>query len=269
MRPGLWLTGAGLVLVALVRAGAYAAEAHSFPAALDAQTKGDFETAESTYVGLIEQFGPDPTVYFNLALLCEAQERFGVARAYLERALQLAPRDRAIREELSRVIARCEQPEAPPRSWLHALGRWAVCRVTVKEALAGESLLFALGVGGLGLLLVRPAPLRWLKIALVAAGVVWLLLCALAASKLWGQLGPQSAIVAAHGAALRTGPGEEFGEVAHLPEGCKARVLGRSRCQLAWPAGLRPTPDDGALWLELQLDSGAGGFVSRAALMLI
>ena len=250
-------------------ARAEAGARQAFQAALDAQTKGNLETAEKAYLGLLDRTGPDPAIYFNLAVLEGSRDRVGAARAYLERALRLAPRDRVLRAEWSRAIVRCEQPEPPPRSWLHAVGRWAASHVTLKEALALETIIFTVGVAGLGLGLVRRTAPRWLKGVLVGVVAMWVLLVGLVVGKLYDELGPRPAVVVTAGAALRTGPGDEFGEVAPLPEGCKLRLVGRSRCELGGAGLLRRRADEGVLWLEAQLGSGARGFVPAAAVLPI
>jgi len=265
LRSPCWAAALGVLLAAAAPAGA--GDRQAFQAALDAQAKGNLDQAEKGYLELLDSTGPDATICFNLALLEESRHRLGSARAYLEQAARLAPRDRAIRAELVGVVVRCEQPDPPPRSWVHAVGRWAACHVTLKEALALETAAFALGVAGVGWWLVRPVPPRWLRAVLLGVAAVWLLLGALAAGKLTEELGPRPAVVAASGAVLRTGPGDEFGEVAPLPEGSKLRLLGRSRAELGGAGLLRRRTDDGALWLEAQLASGARGFVSAAAVM--
>ncbi len=256
----------GLALAVLLPSAAFAQGQQSpkelFLAATAAFAAGNYPAAERQFLTCRRTLGDNATVDFNLGVTYLRLEELGRARVYLERAQRLAPRDRQTRNQLRGLYARLEQPVPPPPSWLHALWAGARGRLTYSEAIALAALSALLVALLIGLRLLTDRR-RWGW----AAGVACLVaapLGALAIAAIAGKIGLQPAVVVAPSASLRGGPGEEFGEIARLPEGAEVQVLERPRVWLGSGLALRVAHPEGGLWCEVRAPSGARGYMRRS-----
>ena len=233
-----------------------------FQSATASFVAGDYQAAEWQFRACLDALGDDPTVDYNLAMTFLRLEQPGRARAFLERAAQLAPGDREIARRLQLVLTQLDQTPPPPASWLHALWARAKGRLTAPQAVGLTATLNLLAALFLGLWLLTKRR-RFGLAGLVAAGLAlgsW----PLAWAKVTERTGPPRAIVVETSVALRGGPGESFGELQRLAEG--AVVTLRERPGLRFGPGLsvRTDPVEKGLWCEVRTASGARGYVRGA-----
>jgi hypothetical protein len=232
-----------------------------FLAATAAFNSRDYAAAERQFLACRAALGDNATVDYNLALTYLRLESPGRARVYLERCLRLAPRDGEARTQLRLLLARRNETEPPPPSWLHAL--WDALRrnVTLQGAVglaAGANLLAAALVGAW--LLTGRRRLGWLGLV---AGLLALLTWPLAGSRVADELRGRRAIVVAESVAVRGGPGDEFGEITRLTEGQPVTMLEHPRLRLGPNLSLSTVRDERGLWCEVRAPSGARGYVRR------
>ena len=191
--------------------------------------EGDYEAAAAAFRELLDGRGLDrAALHYNLGNAEFRAGRLGYAMLYWERTLHLRPRDEDALANL-------------------ALARRVLDRRLTDAASAGESPGFSLellrSTEGLGVRLRRIPPGRFAAVlsaaALASGGLVTLLLLGagrrrlLVAGLVVGLLGaalsgallrlrltaPPVAVVVRPGAALRSGPGPSFPQLAALPEG--------------------------------------------------
>ena len=235
-----------------------------FLAATASYAAGDYAAAERQFLACREALGDNAAADYNLALVYTRLESPGRARLYLERCLRLAPRDREAREQLRLLLARLDESEPPPPSWLHALWVGLRSSLTPDSALvlcAGANVLAA-AVLGLWLVWRRPR-LRWpAVISVLLALATW----PLAGAALREALGSPRAVVVADGAVVRGGPGDDFGEIARLTEAQAVTLLERPRLRLGPHLSVLVGRDERGLWCEVRTSSGARGYVRRSQL---
>jgi tetratricopeptide (TPR) repeat protein len=259
------MSSLALALCLLARAGIAQEEPAPktlFLAATASFAAGNYTAAERQFLACRRAVGDNTAIDHNLGVTYLRLEELGRARAWLERARKLAPRDRETRDQLRALYSRLDQPVPPPPSWLHALWQGARDGLTYGEALALATLagLAAALLVGLWLLGERRA-VGWLAaVAVAAAAFTWSIALAKAAE----QLGPQRAIVVGEGASLRGGPGEEFGEIARLSEGAEVWALAGPRLRLGAGAALRVVREEGGVWCEVRAAAGARGYIRRS-----
>ncbi len=232
-----------------------------FLAATASFNAGNYAAAERQFQACRAALGENPAVNYNLALTYLRLESFGQARASLERCLAQSPRDAAAREQLRLLLAKLNESEPPPPSWLHAL--WDAVRdgLTLRAAvgLAACADLAAALVVGLWLLTGR----RWLgRVGLglaVAAALTW----PLAGSHLARALDGRRAVVTPESAVVRGGPGDEFGEIVRLSEGQVVTIFERPHLRFGPNLSISAVRDERGLWCEVRAPSGARGYVRR------
>ena len=234
----------------------------AFVAGIAGFREGDYAAAERHFAACRRAVGGHPAIDFNLALTHLRLEQPGQARVYAERVLKQAPRDRAARELLRRVLARLDQPPPPSPSGLHALWDGLKASLTCREAVNIAALLFCLAALTLGgWLLTEKRALGWAGlVACMLAASMW----SLAGAKMTEELAGERAIVVADSAALRGGPGEQFAEIARLSEGSTVTLLARPHLRLGPGLALRLTYDSQGLWCEVKAPSGARGYIRKS-----
>ena len=234
----------------------------AFVAGIAGFREGDYAAAERHFAACRRAVGGHPAIDFNLALTHLRLEQPGQARVYAERVLKQAPRDRAARELLRRVLARLDQPPPPSPSGLHALWDGLKASLTCREAVNIAALLFCLAALTLGgWLLTEKRALGWAGlVACMLAASMW----SLAGAKMTEDLAGERAIVVADSAALRGGPGEQFAEIARLSEGSTVTLLARPHLRLGPGLALRLTYDSQGLWCEVKAPSGARGYIRKS-----
>ncbi|MBM3472800.1 MAG: hypothetical protein FJX75_05975 [Armatimonadetes bacterium] len=255
-----------LVLVALASLGCVATAQQADPKSLflagtASFNAGDYASAERQFQACLSALGDNPVVDYNLALTYVRLEAPGRARVYVERGLVLAPRDRAAREQLRLLLARLNETEPPPPSWLHALWAALCGSLTAGDAvvLTAVSNLLAALVVGLWLLSGR----RWLGRLGIALALVAVLTWPVLGSRLARELGGRRAVVVTQSMALRGGPGNEFGEIARLTEGQVVITLERPHLRFGPDLSLSIVRNERGLWCEVRAPSGARGYVRR------
>ena len=258
MRSAFLLAGLGLTVAAAAQEGDPKALFLSATAGFAAE---DYAAAERQFLACRAALGDNATVDYDLALVYLRLETPGRARVYLERCLRLAPRDREAREQLRLLLARLNEAEPPPPTWLHALWEAVGHSLTLTGAfgLAAAANVVAALLVGLWLLKARRW-LGWLGLcAALFAALTWLLV----GSRLAEELRGRRAIVLAESAAVRGGPGDEFGEIVRLTEGQAVSLVERPRLRLAPDLSISIVHDERGLWCEVRAPSGARGYVRR------
>ncbi|MBM3499605.1 MAG: hypothetical protein FJX74_13170 [Armatimonadetes bacterium] len=232
-----------------------------FLAATAAFNAGDFTAAERQFQACRSAIGEEPTVNHNLGLTYLRLESLGQARAAFERCLEQSPRDREARDQLRLLLVKLDESEPPPPSWLHAL--WGSVRSVMPPPRAVELAALAnfAAASALGLWLLTGR--RRLGRLGAGLGVLAVLTWPVAASRLADALDGRRAIVTAGSAAVRGGPGDEFGEIVRLTEGQAVILLERPRLRLGPSLSISAVRDERGLWCEVRAPSGARGYVRR------
>lgn len=225
---------------------------------------GNYTAAERQFLACRRALGDNAAVDFNLAMTSLRLEELGRARVYLERAQRLAPRDRALADQLRGLYARLDTAAPPSPSWLHAMWDAARTGLTYPEALALATVIGLAAAGLIGTWLLTDRR-RWGLAALVMSAAA-VLMGSVALAKLAEALGPPRAIVVAESASVRGGPGGEFGEIGRLSEGVDVRLLERPQVRFGPGPALRVTREDQGLWCEVRAPSGMRGYVRRSLL---
>jgi tetratricopeptide (TPR) repeat protein len=201
---------------------------------------GDYDGAVDAFNKVLAAGVDDPTVHYNLGNAYFKSGKLGFAILHYRRALELAPRDGDIRANLeyARFLARDSvDPQAATdtrvRDWLD--------RVTPDEMARLASLLWILA----GVVLVvwqlrRDAGRAWRRVG-TALLVLWLVAIG-TATLVWHRLETlNEAVVLAHEATVRNGPGGTFDTAFVLHEGAEVVVEGErgSWTEVSLPGDLR------------------------------
>lgn len=206
---------------------------------------GDFEGAAAAFRQAVAAEPREPAWHYDLGNALFKAGRLGPAIASYQRAFDLAPRDRDVRDNLSFSLKRAGEDLVPPGvpAALFALFYWASA-----TELAGLHWLFC----WVALLLAAcwiaaPARRPALGTPLIAALCCWAL-----AGLWWGArraLEPEArGVIARPVAELRSGPGDGFSVSFTVPEGRRVEIL-----------------SDAGAWFEVGLPrEGAKGWLKAA-----
>jgi tetratricopeptide (TPR) repeat protein len=208
----------------------------------------DFAGAREAYEKIVQMGIESPEVYYNLGNTHARLGDNGRAVLWYERARRFSPRDPDLLANLRRVA---------PVSGEDTPGILTLPFVTVLETfslrewmLAFLTVFWAAGILGF-VLMSRGAwsSRAWLRRAFWTSGTLVLIVGMFAGAKYRDSLMVARVVLVTDLAAVRSGPGEKFNELARFRAGTKLR-------RLAY--------DDGA-WMEVVLPDGRKGFVQKLA----
>lgn len=224
-----------------------------FEAANQAYLQKDFERAVSSYEQLLELgYTNNATLLYNLGNAYAAQERIGMAIWMYERALQIRPRDRAIRQNLRFAQNKVrEWIEPEPVFFLKAW--WQAIRqqmsVNAWAVLALAFIWFALS-GALVYLFARQRTLRkWGFVAGVFFAVSMFLPLSMAWSGKQAAIQLHAAIVVDPKTELYSAPDTGSQNIMPLSEGIRLRLT-----------------DYLSNWYKVRLGNGTEGWVEEQAI---
>jgi len=190
-----------------------------------------FDKAREIYEGLLQKGVNDPASLYNLGNACARMGDIGASVLYYTQALRLAPRDRDIKENLSRLEPAINRSNSffllKPFGWLKNL-------LSLDEWTLGTSCLFTLSCIMLGLkFFTRKERLaRLCRTGTILFGILFLLHAGFLSFKIYDELIVKSAIVMKADTLARSGPGDQFEELYKLPVGTKVRII--SKPQNSW-----------------------------------
>lgn len=202
------------------------AESHKrFATANEHYQNRRFKEALAEYRGLIEAGVRDPVLFYNAGNACVQLGENGQAVAMYERALRLAPRDRAARKNLAYVRPAGAAP-APFILWrpflflrdLLSLNEWVV---------VFDALVVWIALAASLLLLLREGPTRSAARRSLIGGIA--LAIAVAGFLPWRwheERGRRIGVIVEDKVVSRHGPSMTLGEHLRLAEGTRVQILG-------------------------------------------
>lgn len=203
---------------------------------------GNYAEAEEYYRRILNSGLENSPLYFNLGNACFKQKKLGEAIYYWEKARQLAPMDREIRENLELaellLVDQIEIPEDPfPVRILKSIRD--LLTIPQESRLAYFLFLAANILFFLYIVLKNPRHSFRALVGSFIAGLLVLLFAGSLAWKVYERDYGQKAIVLDQRVDVFSGPGEENITVFTLHEGIKVRVHGSSNgwCQISLPNG--------------------------------
>ncbi len=189
--------------------------------------KGDFASAERNYRRIVDSGIDSGSVYYNLGNACFKQKRLGEAIYYWEKAQQMMPGDREIRENLDLanllLVDRIEVPTDPLT--LQILARFTGLFSIVQESWLVLILFFAANV--LFSIYLLASNTRRAFVALMSCFGFTLLFMIFTCSlswKIYKQHYRKEGVVIEQKVDVRSGPGIENITVFTIHEGIKVRV---------------------------------------------
>ncbi len=193
-----------------------------------AYQKSDYAAAEQYYLQILNAGAENGAVYYNLGNACFKQKKLGNAIYYWEKAQQLNPADRDVRENLQlanlMIVDRIETPPDPlPFRFLASIQDILSIRQQSWLVLAlfmGANLFFTL------YLTLKSRNAERAVIASLVFGILFILFAGSLAWKVYQRDYSRRAIVIEQKADVRSGPGQENISVFTIHEGIKVRVLG-------------------------------------------
>jgi tetratricopeptide (TPR) repeat protein len=232
-RARKWIAEVSRLAGAILLACAFSAEAQAAPSSLQASfdrgvklyEDGDFEGAREVFQEMVDLGIDDPVVHYNLGNAAFKSGRLGEAIYSYRKAHALVPRDEDVvaNLEYARFLAldATEEGAATDRK---AEG-WAR-RIAPEEILRWAPLIFALAaLAAIAAQLSRRIAPRARQLALFLA-VLWAITCAAGAGLAMWTAGEPEAVVLAHEAEVRNGPGATFATAFVLHEGAEVVIEG-------------------------------------------
>ena len=221
----------------------------------DAYQGGDYPAAESAYRRILEQGSESGPLYFNLGNACFKQKKLGAAIYYWEKAVQIIPADREIRENLELanllIVDQIETPEDPfPVRILKSVRDL----LTIAQESIGVLALFII-TNALFLLYILMKNPRYSFRALIGSFIIGLLTLLLAGSlawKIYDRDFRQKGIVLQQKVDVLSGPGAENITVFTIHEGIKVQVHGSSNG-----------------WYQISLPNGWNGWLPQNAIGIL
>ena len=210
-------------LLAVLFVSAQTRAASEFDQGNAAYAEGKFNAAITNYEALVKQNQISPALYFNLGNACFKTGQVGMAIAYYRLAHELAPRDTDVFNNLqmARLRANATLPYQPPwwRAWTRplTLNEWTLAAMAAGWALAGM-IMVSLWKAQTGPGLSKG--MRWV-------GVLFTVIVAGLALRLWEYAGPPPAVVIAKDLPVRYGPLEESRSAFVLGDGSEVEVTDR------------------------------------------
>ncbi len=204
--------------------------------------QGDYASAEKYYREILDSGVESGSLYYNLGNACFKQKRLGEAIYYWEKADQILPADREIRENLElanlMIVDRIQVPEEP-------LPIYLLSRLTGLLSMERESILVLILFAAVNVLISiyilakNPRLASRALIASLAAGIVFLLFAFSLSWKIYERDFRKKGIVVERKADVRSGPGADNITVFTIHEGIKVRVHGASNgwYQISLPNG--------------------------------
>ena len=216
---------------------AQARTASEFDQGNAAYAEGKFNAAIASYEALVKANQVSPALHFNLGNAYYKTGQIGMAIAHYRLAHELAPRDADIFNNLqmARLRANATLPYQPPwwRAWIRplTLNEWTLAAMAAGWTLAGM-IMVRLWKAQTGPGLARG--MRWVGVlfAVVTAGL---------ALRLWEYAGPPPAVVIAKDLPVRYGPLEESRDAFVLGDGSEVEVTDRQGDWLQVRDSLRRT----------------------------
>jgi tetratricopeptide (TPR) repeat protein len=217
--------------------------------------KGHYGPAEQYYRRLVDSGVNSGTVYYNLGNACFKQKKLGEAIYYWEKARQIEPADRDIRENLElaslMIVDRIETgPDPLPERVLSTI----VDFLTIQQ----ESwIVFALFVAAnlffsIYMLAKNSRNSFRALIASLSLGFVFVVFACSLSWKVYERDYRKDGIVVEQKVDVRSGPGPDNVAVFTIHEGIKVRVLGSA-----------------AGWYQISLPNGWNGWLQQNSLRIL
>lgn len=218
----------------------------NFDAANRLYEQGKFSEAISGYQQLIQAHATSPAVYYNLGNAYFKSGQLGRAIVAYRDAAKLAPRDGDVRANLQFVRGRVQSPTISPTHWQ----RWLAALTVNEWALLAAGVLW-IWLAALAAIQLRPAWKRPLQTFLWCGGIATLLLggCAGAA---WSNDSTKTAVVIVPDALLHSGPLEDASTGSTVHDGAELEVL--------------DTKND---WLQVSTDNQHIGWIKREQIAVV
>ena len=220
------------MLILLAASSAYALQAQAHLAELFAQgnaeyQKGNYSSAERLYRQILDSRVESGPLYFNLGNACFKQKKLGEAIYSWEKAQQIMPTDREIRENLELanllIVDRIETPSDP---YPLRILKWIQALLTITQEGWLVVLLFIAANALFFIYLIVKNP-RYSFGALVSSFVIGSLCIVVACSlflKIYEKDYRTKGVVIEQKVDVRSGPGIENITVFTIHEGIKVRV---------------------------------------------
>jgi tetratricopeptide (TPR) repeat protein len=201
--------------------------ASAFAQANSEYQNNDYVSAERHYREIVDSGIDSGPVYYNLGNACFKQKRLGEAIYYWEKARQILPFDREIRENLELagllLVDRIEVPSDPlPLQFLSRLARFLTIE---QESLLAIVLFVAANVFfSIYLLAKNPRPAFRALIACLITGIIFLIFAGSLTWKVYEKDFRKNGIVVEQRVDVKSGPGTENITIFTIHEGIKVRV---------------------------------------------
>jgi tetratricopeptide (TPR) repeat protein len=210
---------------------------------------GGYASAEKYYREILDSGIESGSLYYNLGNACFKQQRLGDAIYYWEKADQILPADREIRENLELanllLVDRIEVPEDPLP--LYLLSRINGLLSIEQQGILVLILFIAANIFiSICILAKNPRYASRAFIASLAVGIVFLIFALSLTWKVYERDFRKKGIVVEQKVDVRSGPGAENIAVFTIHEGIKVRVHGSS---------------DG--WYQISLPNGWNGWLPQ------
>jgi tetratricopeptide (TPR) repeat protein len=207
-----------------------------------AYQSGNFQAAEQYYIKILNSGIANASVYYNLGNVFFKQKRMGEAVYYWEKARQLLPNDRDIRENLELanllLVDRIEAPEDPLP--VKILGKITGLLTISQESTILLILFFVANI--LFFVYLRTGNSRSayrMLLGCFATGLLFLIVAGSLSWKVYHNSYIKEGIVVEQKVDVRSGPGSENITVFTIHEGIKVRVhqTGNGWHQISLPNG--------------------------------
>lgn len=229
--------------------------AAAFSGAASEYQKGNYPAAERYYQQILSAGVENGSVYYNLGNVCFKEKRLGEAIYYWEKARQILPHDREIRENLElanlMLVDRIEAPADPlPIKILSRIFNSLSLSQTELTAL----LLFLLAnlLFFASMRIKNPRTAFRILLGCFVAGLFFLLSAGTLSWKLYEKECRKEAVIVEQKADVRSGPGRDNITVFTLHEGIKVRLLESSNG-----------------WYQISLPNGWNGWLPQSELRIL
>jgi tetratricopeptide (TPR) repeat protein len=217
--------------------------------------KGDYASAEGLYRQILDSGAESGPLYYNLGNACFKQKRLGEAIYYWEKAQQLLPTDRDIRENLELanllIVDRIENPLDP---YPLRILQWLQSQFTIVQEGWLVFLLFLCFNGLFFIYMMAKNPRHSFKALLSSfvAGILCLLFAGSLFWKIYETDYRQEGVIVEQKVDVRSGPGPANITVFSIHEGIKVRVHEFSNG-----------------WYQISLPNGWSGWLQQSCLRIL
>jgi tetratricopeptide (TPR) repeat protein len=191
----------------------------------EAYSVGDYATAITLYVGLLDAGYEDANLYFNLGNAYFETDDLGRALLNYRRAQQFIPRDFELSRNLALVRALRVDVQGDESSLIDATALVTESVFTVDELSLIVFLLWGVWFALLCVWIVRPVWRRQLWLSLLIAGVMMASGLVLLIGRVYVEIQRPPAVVTAFQVEVMSGPGAEYIPLFTLYSAAEGRVL--------------------------------------------